>query len=49
VNELQRALIGRTGVFDAVEPAQQLSVGRVQIVVGHADEDVSAVIAEAAQ
>jgi hypothetical protein len=33
MRELERALVSRAGVFDAIEPAQQLRVRRVQIVV----------------
>jgi hypothetical protein len=33
VNELERPVVGRAGVFDAVEPAQQIRVRRAQIVV----------------
>jgi len=33
MNELERAVVGRAGVFDAIEPAQQLRARRVQIVV----------------
>src|SRR5918994_5569269 len=33
VNKLERAVVGRAGVFDAIEPSQQLGLRRVQIVV----------------
>jgi NAD(P)H-binding len=33
VNQLERALVGRTSVVDAIEPAQKLRARRVQIVV----------------
>jgi hypothetical protein len=33
VHELERALVGRVGAFDAIERAQQLRARRVQIVV----------------
>src|SRR5206468_7308865 len=33
VNELERAVVGRSGLVDAVEPAQQLGARRVQVVV----------------
>jgi hypothetical protein len=33
VNELERARVGRAGVFDAIEPAQQVRADRVQVMV----------------
>jgi hypothetical protein len=33
VDELERSLVGRPGVRDAIEPAQELRAGRVQVVV----------------
>ena len=33
VDELERAVVGRAGLVDAVEPAQQLGARRVQVVV----------------
>ena len=33
MNERQRTVVGRAGVFDAIEPAQQVRARRVQIVV----------------
>src|SRR6266511_5299200 len=33
VYEVERAVVGRAGVVDSVEPAQQLCAGRVEIVV----------------
>jgi hypothetical protein len=33
VHELERTVVGRSGVLDPVEPAQQLGAGRVEVVV----------------